>query len=122
MTKPAAPDVLSLPISILRLSTRSANALRSLGVVTVADNARLSRGDLLRAPNLGPGSVWEIENALSRHGLALAAPSSFVVTLKSDGDADADRLLSGLRKAARRAGFILVEARAANPELKDGGR
>ena len=89
-------------------------------MVTVADLARLSRVDLLRAPNLGPGSIWEIENALSRHGLALAAPSSFVVTLKPDHDADADRLLAGLRKASRRAGFILIEAKAVEPDLEDG--
>jgi Bacterial RNA polymerase, alpha chain C terminal domain len=120
---PGKPDaravLLALPVAVLNLSARSANGLKRLGVSSVRDLTKLSAGELCGTPSFGAACLAEVRDTLKRHGLALARPSGIVATLKPDHDADPDRLLSGLRKAARRAGFILVEAKPVKPELED---
>lgn len=69
----------STPIGSIRsmisptFRVRVLNGLNNLGVKTVADCAKLTRRDLIRAKNLGTGSIAEIESVLRRFGLKLRA-------------------------------------------------
>lgn len=55
----------------LGFSTRVQNVLDGMRVVTLGDLVSLSDRDLLRSPNLGRKSLWEIHHVLGAHGLSL---------------------------------------------------
>lgn len=65
----------SAPIGSIRpmisptFRVRVLNGLNNLGVKTVADCANLTKIDLLKARNIGKGSIKEIEAALRQFGL-----------------------------------------------------
>jgi len=63
------------PIHALSLSNRSLNALKNMGIRTVGDITKVSADDLLRAKNLGRGSLNEIVMELSEHGKKLKEES-----------------------------------------------
>ena len=67
-----ANECLQFPINELELSVRSANVLMNINIVRVVDLVRMSRDDLLEAPNCGLKSIREIEDLLRGVGLALA--------------------------------------------------
>jgi len=66
------------PISELRLPARAANGLARHGVNTVGQLIARSRHDLKNEiQGLGTGSISDIEEALKREGLSLAAGRAF---------------------------------------------
>lgn len=66
-------DVLSLPVSVLKLSVRSANALLYEGVETVGQLCQRTPAQLLRTPNFGRKSLIEVKERLALFGLSLNA-------------------------------------------------
>jgi DNA-directed RNA polymerase alpha subunit len=65
---------LARPISELRLPTRAANGLARHGVNTIGQLIERSRQDLKNdIHGIGVGSINDIEEALKREGLSLAA-------------------------------------------------
>ena len=65
---------LARPISELRLPTRAANGLARHGVNTIGQLIERSRQDLKNnIHGIGVGSINDIEEALQREGLSLAA-------------------------------------------------
>ena len=64
-------------ISVLNLSTRSQNALRFEGINNIEELTSRTPKRLLGIPNLGQGSLIEIERALNKKALSLrASPKS----------------------------------------------
>lgn len=57
-------------VDVLGLTSRSRNALRQVGVDTIAELLEMSDWSLKITPNLGPVSRADIEAALKRHGLS----------------------------------------------------
>jgi DNA-directed RNA polymerase alpha subunit len=66
--KIASLDIL---VSDLPFSVRARNCLGALSVTTVRDLVQLRRQDLLKAKNLGKGTLQEIEEAVTTLGLRL---------------------------------------------------
>lgn len=64
-------DSKKLPIEGMKLSTRTMNALVSLGVKTAGGISRKSKADLSKAEGLGEKGLREIEKALEKLGLGL---------------------------------------------------
>jgi len=62
---------LAAPVTSLDLSTRTRNALLSIGVQTLNDLIQRTERDLSRARNMGEQSLEEIKNFLSQRGLRL---------------------------------------------------
>lgn len=58
-------------IDDLELTVRSANALKSENIFTVADLVRLTEEELMNLPNLGKKSLVEVKEALISHGYQL---------------------------------------------------
>lgn len=73
--EPASPrvsdDVLKMTVEELDLPVRITNALRAIEVDTVGDLIDVSRGQLLKAKNLGSKSLGLISEKLSERGLSL---------------------------------------------------
>ena len=61
----------AVSVSDLRLSARSRNALKRIGVSYAEELVRFSRLDLLQLKHIGLVSVREIEDKLMIHGLKL---------------------------------------------------
>lgn len=66
-------DTLIAPLSSVGLSLRLRTALHHLGIKDLAGAARLTAIDLLDRPNIGVGTVRELERRLMQHGLRLRA-------------------------------------------------
>ena len=64
-------ELLHMPVSILRLSTRSRKCLVRLEVTTLADLVQHSVDDLLGTKNFGLISLAEVRARLAQHGLRL---------------------------------------------------
>jgi len=62
---------LELPISALRLSLRTCNALESAGYSTIGQIVEASAENICRAPGLGLTAVREVNDSLSRLNLPL---------------------------------------------------
>lgn len=62
---------LALPIESLNLQSRSYNALRRRGILTVGELVAHSEADLLDIRNFGTKSIEEIKEALAAMGMAL---------------------------------------------------
>lgn len=71
-TKPVYPS-----LDALKLSVRASNVLSKLNVNTVEQLLTYSRYDLLCERNCGDWTIEEIEEALARHNLKLAARSHY---------------------------------------------
>jgi DNA-directed RNA polymerase alpha subunit len=65
------PQTAPVPIEDLKLSTRANNALKRVGVHTLATLLTYSSFDLLDIRNFGTGSLGEVQLALHLRGLAL---------------------------------------------------
>lgn len=63
--------VLLRPIDDLGLPVRTLNALKAENIFYVGDLVQRGEMDLLRTPNLGKKSLFEIKDALAQHDLAL---------------------------------------------------
>jgi DNA-directed RNA polymerase alpha subunit len=68
---PTLPDLTAIRVDMW-MDVRSANALMSNGVLTIADLVTLTGRDLRRFRNLGTLSLARIRRRLASHGLALA--------------------------------------------------
>ena len=62
---------LALPIESLNLQSRSYNALRRRGILTVGELVAHSEADLLDIRNFGTKSIEEIKEALASLGMTL---------------------------------------------------
>lgn len=62
---------LALPIESLNLQSRSYNALRRRGILTVGELVAHSEADLLDIRNFGTKSIEEVKEALGSLGMAL---------------------------------------------------
>jgi hypothetical protein len=62
--------VLKLPVGSLILSIRCSNCLQSAKIFTIGDLVKVSRLELIRIPNLGKGSISELEESLLALGLS----------------------------------------------------
>lgn len=72
---PEAPPTKLHPADALKaegLTPRAAHCLANLGFATLEQVTIYSGRDLLREPNLGRGTLSEIESTLAQKGLALA--------------------------------------------------
>lgn len=76
---------LALPIETLNLQSRSYNALRRRGILTVGELVAHTEADLLDIRNFGTKSIEEIKEALA--GLDMALKDSQVPAGAADGDA-----------------------------------
>ncbi|MCX7704804.1 MAG: DNA-directed RNA polymerase subunit alpha [bacterium] len=65
-------DVLALPITDLKLSTRVINVLQAKEIKTLRDLLKISRLELEEMKNLGKKSIQEIEEALEKRGYKLS--------------------------------------------------
>lgn len=63
--------ILLRPIDDLGLPVRTLNALKAENIYYIGDLVQRSEMDLLRTPNLGKKSLFEIKDALAQHDLAL---------------------------------------------------
>lgn len=75
----AAPgDVLRAPLASIGLSLRLRTVLHRLCVRSLSDATRITARELLEQPNIGVGTVQELERRLAQHGLRLreGEPSS----------------------------------------------
>ncbi len=69
---PPAPHViLDRSLSALDLSVRASNALKDEGIQTIRELLSRTKAQLLRAPNIGRKTFFEIEQALALHALQL---------------------------------------------------
>ena len=64
-------EILKLTVDELDLPVRITNALRAIDVNTVEELVNISRGQLLKAKNLGAKSIRLISDKLAERGLAL---------------------------------------------------
>lgn len=69
-------------IEELEFSTRVENCLRDEGITYVVALTRMKESELLRLPNLGRKSLWEIEEGLKWRGLHLGMFHSVENVLK----------------------------------------
>ena len=63
--------ILLRPIDDLGLPVRTVNALKAENLYYIGDLVQCGEMDLLRTPNLGKKSLFEIKDALAQHDLAL---------------------------------------------------
>jgi DNA-directed RNA polymerase alpha subunit len=68
----SAPLLLARHVSSLRLNARASKCVERMNITTIGELIAHTGGDLLSAPNFGPGSLKEIEEKLKALGLALA--------------------------------------------------
>lgn len=69
--KDTLSGIIDAPIDDLELTVRSANALKSEGIMTVRDLVSLSEEAFMSLPNLGKKSLTEVLEALENHHLHL---------------------------------------------------
>lgn len=69
--KEISTSIVNAPIDDLELTVRSANALKSEGIMSVKDLVTLSEEAFMSLPNLGKKSLTEVLEALENHGLHL---------------------------------------------------
>ena len=62
---------LALPVEELKLTMRSYNCLKRVGVETIGDLIAKSEAELAAIPNFGKKSIEEVIESLERNGLAL---------------------------------------------------
>jgi DNA-directed RNA polymerase alpha subunit len=63
----------SMEVNELALTMRSVNCLRADGIKTVGDLMQTTRWNLMKVPNLGKKSLFEIEEVLEKLNLKLRA-------------------------------------------------
>lgn len=83
---------LALPIETLNLQSRSYNALRRRGILSVGELIAHSEADLLDIRNFGTKSIEEIKEALATLGMALK--DSQIPTVPRDSEEDASSIFS----------------------------
>lgn len=66
------PSEGELPLEELGLTVRTFNLLRRWGVLTIGDLARRHRSQLESMPNVGMGTMREVDAAMEAHGLRFA--------------------------------------------------
>ena len=71
------PDVMSMGVDELDLTTRALNCLQGAGVVCVGDLVRKTAVELMSIPGMGAAGVYVVEAALRGFGLGLRSDADF---------------------------------------------
>jgi DNA-directed RNA polymerase subunit alpha len=66
-----ANEILTQPLSIMDLSTRSSNSLKNAGIETIGQLVKISEEDMMNFDNFGKRSLEEIKAKLAELGLSL---------------------------------------------------
>ena len=84
--QPEETSFLAGPVSLLEMSTRSTNACKRNGLLTVEQVIQCSEICLLEMEWLGEAAVKEIKDALAKFNLKLANPSPSELARTRKGD------------------------------------